>query len=75
MLEQKPQRVKHSCWRKQQELWVGGPGGEALCKQLLGAVLLCMLHDFPTCTGVPKAEGNFFCSGKGRNEMWITTLG
>lgn len=40
MLEQKPRRVKCSCWRRQQEQWVGGLEGEAVCKQLLGAVAL-----------------------------------
>lgn len=74
MLEQESQRVKCSYWRRQQELWAGGLGGEAVCKQLLGAVALFTLCDFPMCTGIPKAEGNFD-SGKGGNETWITSLG
>lgn len=74
MLEQKPQRVKCSCWRRQQELWIGGLGGEAVSKQLLSAVALFPLHSFPICIGIPKAEGNFDC-GKARNETWITSLG
>lgn len=39
------------------------------------AMPLCTLHGFPTHTAVPKAEGTFSCSRKGRNETWITSLG